>query len=197
MTFTFFSARLDTGFKHAHCVKARVWEATGWGRRDPRQACPWWEAHRSSEAPPTAAGNACPSGACWRRSPRAYLDGRLDRYPGRKHETGVQRLGAHSEVHAAPGITGPHVLVSTRQARQFYSPWAQEHTHEILLHNDSSFTHSQLQLRFAKEEMKSVTETTRQAPPSSPCSRARPPDAVSRSHEPWSAGTSHSTRAYR
>lgn len=56
---------------------------------------------------------------------RAHLDRRLDRDPGREHETGVQGLGSHAEVHATPGIAGPDVLVSTRQAGELHSSCGQ------------------------------------------------------------------------
>ena len=57
----------------------------------------------------------------WDQATSAHLDRRLNCYPGRKHQTGVQRLGANAEVNATPGVTGPDVLVSTGQARQFHS----------------------------------------------------------------------------
>lgn len=62
-----------------------------------------------------------PCGAAWNQVTRAHLDRRLDGDPGRKHQTGIQRLGSHAEVHAAPGIAGPDVLVSAGQAGQLHS----------------------------------------------------------------------------
>lgn len=61
----------------------------------------------------------------WDQVTAAYLDRWLNRYPGRKHQTGVQRLGANAEVNATPGVAGPDVLVATGQARQFHSPCQQ------------------------------------------------------------------------
>lgn len=71
-------------------------------------------------------------GAAWNQVTRAHLDRWLDRDPGRKHETGIQRLGSHAEVHATPGIAGPDVLVSARQAGQFHSSCGQiKETHTL------------------------------------------------------------------
>lgn len=77
-----------------------------------------------AELLPTAAPGQPPSlqGAGRPQSPWTHLDGRLNRYPGRQHEVGVQRLGPHAEVHASPGVAGPHVLAPARQAGQSHGP---------------------------------------------------------------------------
>lgn len=56
----------------------------------------------------------CPAGF-------AYLDRWLNHDPGRKHQTGIQRLGSNTEVNATLGVTGPDMLISTCQTGQSYS----------------------------------------------------------------------------
>lgn len=48
----------------------------------------------------------------------AYLDRWLNRDPGWKHQTGIQRLGSNTEVNPTLRVTGPDMLISTGQAGQ-------------------------------------------------------------------------------
>lgn len=98
----------------------------------------------------------CPAGF-------AYLDRWLNHDPGRKHQTGIQRLGSNTKVNSTLGVTGPDVLIPTCQTGQSYSSCRETIHTVILLSNDYSFSRYINYFR-GRQEATSAAECWRMSP---------------------------------